>query len=207
MKHIFIILLIITSLDSYSQFINTSQLITIGDSVLQTAIGSKYLNYFKLDTISNYTYNRLLLKNRKRQIGENEKIKGKFESALLHYSIRYPNLREFSSTISITIEKDGYIYDSTEDVPEFILKNGDLEYISLLKVKEIGDSLLKEKGIRIEYKLHKDYETQTFIWEISNILRDMTSFGYADGLMELIKIEPVKGSVIEQRIVAFGHIF
>ncbi len=195
------------SLDSYCQFINTAQLITIGDSVLQTAIGSKYLNYFKLDTLSNYTYNRLLLKNRKRQLGENEKIKGKFESALLHYSIRYPNLREFSSTISIIIDKDGYIEKSTEDVPEFILKNGDIEYISLLKVKEIGDSLLKEKGIRIEYKLYKDYETQTFIWEISNILRDMTSFGYADGLMELIKIEPIKGSVIEQRLVAFGHIF
>ena len=207
MRNLLIILWFFIPLEVFSQIETTSKVISVGDIILNVTIGSKYQKYFKLDSSSTYEFKRKIGNSKIKPLQVNKKIKGTFESADLVYRIEYPNLQMFSSKLVVSIYKSGYIYVNTDDIPDFILKNREFEYISFSRVKEMADSLLKKHGIRVDYMLHRDYESKIFVWEINNIIRDHTLHGNMDGLMEIIKLEPKTENILEHKVVETGHLF
>jgi hypothetical protein len=207
MRNLLIILWFFIPIEVFSQIETTSKVISVGDSILNATIGSKYQKYFKLDSSSTYEFKRKIGNSKIKPLQVNKRIRGIFESADLVYRIEYPNLQMFSSKLDVSIYKSGYIYVNIEDIPDFILKNREFEYISFSRVKEMADSLLNKHGIRVDYMLHRDYESKIFVWEINNIIRDHTPHGNMDGLMEIIKMEPKTENILEHKVVETGHLF
>ncbi len=156
MRHILIALILGFSISAFSQSYKISDLVQIGDSVVNSTIGGSYYNYYKLDTNSYYIYYDWIKKEKKHQIvGQN--TKGKFKEISLRYEISYPEIKELSSTLYILIDNALKVEKFTSDIPDFILENKPVTFIKKEKVVAIGDSLLKEKGLKIEYSLYKEY--------------------------------------------------
>ena len=207
MRQIITIIFLFFSISGFSQYKNTSDLIAIGDSVLSTTIGAKYLDYYKLDTNSYYEHKNIFSQTRERKLIKNKKVKRRFEHASVKYKIEYPDIKELSSTLYVDLDKNGIVKKYIDDIPNFVLENRECNFIYKTRVVEIGDSLLKEKGIRIEYKLYVDYGDKIFFWEIDNIIQDCTEHKFMNGKKEMIKINPITGGINEQRLVEFGNVF
>lgn len=207
MRQIITIIFLFFSISGFSQYKNTSDLIAMGDSVLSNTIGAKYLDYYKLDTNSYYKHKNIFNQTRESKLIKNKKVKRRFELASVGYKIDYPDIKELSSTLYVVLDNNGEVKKYIDDIPNFVLENRECNFISKTRIVEIGDSLLKEKGIRIVYKLYVDNGDKKFIWEIDNIIRDCTEHKFMNGKMEMIKINPITGGINEQRLVEFGNVF
>ena len=206
MRRILIALMLGYPINGFSQCIKISDLIHLGDSVLATTIGSTYHDYYKLDSISYYKYHKCTKKEKKHPLN-GFKTKGKFVEASLRYKIVYPDIKELSSTLYIVIDNSLKVNKYTTDIPDFMMSNKSCTFIKKEKIISIGDSLLKEKGLNIEYRLYKEYSKDYFIWEVRNIIIEPTEDRFIDGLMETIKINPITGEIIEQKVSDYGYVF
>lgn len=206
MKLLIIILTTVISINAKCQVLTTDRIIQIGDSVLSETIGSFYLEYYKLDTNSYYKTDRIFLKDHQYDLIPNRNIKGDFIEASIQYSIEYPEIEELQSTLYIILKPDKEIKTYTEDIPRFITENRSCDFLPKSRIVEIGDSLLTVKGIKINYYLHRDFQSKRFVWEINNIIRKCTVGKIADGLMETIIINPISGKILEHYKGAYGYV-
>ena len=206
MRQILISLILGFSINGFSQCFKISDLIHLGDSVVVNTIGSSYRDYYKLDSISYYKYHKWIKKEKKHPLN-GFKTKGNFVEASLRYKIIYPDIKELSSTLYIVIDNSLKVHKYTSDIPDFMMLNKSCTFIKKEEIISIGDSLLKEKGLKVEYSLYKEYLKDYFIWEIRNIIIEPTEGKYVDGLMETIKINPITGEINEQQVSHYGYVF
>ena len=188
----------------WAQHIKILDLLQIGDSVLHSTIGSSYVPYYSLDSTSYYQYSNWLKKEKNHSFADNT-TKGKFIRASLRYTISYPEIRELSSTLFVLINNDLSVEKFTSDIPDFILENKPSTFITKDDVIVISDSLLKEKGLYIEFYLVRNRTTNSFVWKICNIIRKTNEVG-AMGLMEIIEINAYNGEVIRHEVAHFGRV-
>lgn len=207
MKYFASILLLLLSLSGFSQRIDRSRLISLGDSVLNATIGSSYIKYYHLDSASTVSCYNIFGKFKEVQLFKKDKISSRLINVHLIYRIEYPKIEELESNLFLTIDKDLNINIHTSDIPDFILQNKECNFIRKDQVVQIVEQHLKEKGISTEYYLRTDFKTHEFRWEILNIIKQCTEYGFVDGEMESLIINPITGDVIKQEIVRFGHIF
>jgi hypothetical protein len=194
-------------MDGISQINSTSRLIEIGDSILVSTIGLKYVDYYSLDTNSFYEIDRLFRKGIKKPLTPNEIIKGKFQLASVKYSIKYPEIIELSSTLAMIINSVDSIKVYTTDIPNFILGNRESNFLPRETLIKISDSLLTKNGVKTNYYLERDYQNKEFIWKTDNIIIECTEGKFMDGEMEILRINPYTGDILEHRITGYGYVY
>lgn len=190
-----------------AQIRDLSKILQIGDSILFETIGSKYVKYYKIDSSSYYKCDRLFKKGLKINLETSKKLKGKLKYVSIRYSILYPEIKELSSMLYIKIDSNLNTDMATSGVPEFMLNNEESNFLSRKKIFEIRDSLLKEEGIKIRSFLKTSYKTHEFEWSFNNIIQEATKGKFLDGKMELLKLDPYTGEVIEHEVVGYGYVF
>lgn len=207
MKYIASLLLLIVSLNGFSQKIDRNLLISLGDSVLNATIGNSYTRFYHLDSASTVNYYTVFGTIKEFHFLKKEKINSRFSNAHLIYKIEYPEIEELESNLFVIIDKNLNINIYTLEIPEFILQNKECNFIRKNQVVQIAEQHLVQKGIRTEYYLSTDPQTNDFRWEINNIIKESSDTGFMDGEMECLIINPITGDVIKQEIMHYGRLF
>ncbi|WP_146035287.1 hypothetical protein [Formosa algae] len=190
----------------------TEEIIDLSAKYLREVVGEDLLKYFKpTENISYYKLpaNRFGFENTKK-LKKNRRIRKNWTKIWVFWNFNYPKVNGVRSGLWVKLNKQLELNEPIEldYIPKFVWEKRASDFISINKVKLIGDkNLTKTEFGRENPKLKFDDKKSEYIYEIWNKKTEEIDLdGKKHGVLEIIKISALTGKVIEITNGYYGKI-
>ncbi|PNW25685.1 hypothetical protein BKP44_19375 [Formosa algae] len=196
----------------HAQRLKTEEIIDLSAKYLREVVGEDLLKYFKpTENISYYKLpaNRFGFENTKK-LKKNRRIRKNWTKIWVFWNFNYPKVNGVRSGLWVKLNKQLELNEPIEldYIPKFVWEKRASDFISINKVKLIGDkNLTKTEFGRENPKLKFDDKKSEYIYEIWNKKTEEIDLdGKKHGVLEIIKISALTGKVIEITNGYYGKI-
>ncbi len=210
MKHIFLLLLLSIFNSTIAQKTSTDEIIRISDSIMTAQVGTNLKQYFEISAGSYYRY---VKPNKTISYGKflnHKRVKKNVQDIMVLYSFNYKAIKGVKGGVWITLDKNLNLISigDLNFIPEFLKNKSESNFILPEEAREIAINSFKENGFEIENaELSYNSKLKKYTYSVCNKLTKVkNSAGKDSGEMEIVEIDAVYGSIIENRKGIYGLI-
>ncbi|MBG8553301.1 hypothetical protein [Hymenobacter guriensis] len=200
MRKFILSILLLVSINTYSQSTKTKEAVLIADSILKSQIGERLFQYFILSEGSYYSYEDRREKQWTGKFLEKNRLPKSFVTLHFLYHFDYPNVKGIRGGLWLIVDNNFKLIDTLnfEFIPRFITEDKPLDFISVDSALTIAKSNSKPNIYKVSIPtLAYNEKLKQYIYTSSHDLTVvLNSTGKDIGEFEIIKIDAKTGNLI-----------